>query len=60
MSSTLLKIIAATTFEELQEKTNEFLSKQYIEMKQFDYQTDGFEKPNSLAILYSDSSEGRD
>ncbi len=59
MSITRLKLIAATTIEELQEKTNEFLSKQYIEMKQFDYQTYGFEKPYSVAILYSDSSENK-
>ncbi|AFM43003.1 hypothetical protein Desaci_4141 [Desulfosporosinus acidiphilus SJ4] len=57
MSLTRLKIFAAESVEVLEKHVNSFLSKEDIELKQLDYETDGYEKPYSVAILYHEKSE---
>lgn len=57
MSNTRIKIIAAESVEILEKHVNKFLSEEDIELKQLDYETDGYEKPYSVAILYHVKSE---
>lgn len=53
MSITRIKLIAAVTPEELEDQANDFLKMEEVELKQVDYQTNGYEKPYSIAILYT-------
>lgn len=57
MSNTRIKIMAAESVETLEKHVNNFLSQEDIELKQLDYQTDGYEKPYSIAILYHEKNE---
>ena len=57
MSNTQIKILSAESVEILEKHVNNFLSKENIELKQIDYETDGYEKPYSVAILYHVKSE---
>lgn len=52
MSNVRLKLIATASPEELENQANNFLAQDDIEVKQLDYQTDGYERPYSAAILY--------
>ncbi|KLU61880.1 hypothetical protein CEB3_c17980 [Peptococcaceae bacterium CEB3] len=56
VSVTRIKIIAAESTKELEHRTNLFLSQGNIELKQLDYQTDGYEQPYSVAILYHEKA----
>ncbi|ODA40134.1 hypothetical protein [Desulfosporosinus sp. BG] len=51
MSNTRIKIQSAELVEILEKNVNNFLSRADIEIKQLDYETDGYEKPYSAAIL---------
>jgi hypothetical protein len=57
MSNTRIKILSAESVEILEKHTNDFLSQEDIELKQLDYETDGYEKPYSVAILYHEKNE---
>lgn len=57
MSLTRIKIIAAESVDKLERQVNIFLAQDDIELKQLDYQTDGYEKPYSIAILYHEKNE---
>lgn len=59
MSLTRIKIMAAESVEILERHVNIFLAQDDIELKQLDYQTDGYEKPYSIAILYHEKNEPR-
>ena len=52
MSNVRTKFMAAETTDELERVVNEFLAKDEIEVKQTDFQTDGYEKPYAIMILY--------
>lgn len=56
MSVTRLRLIATVTPAELETQVNEFLANEAVELKQFDYETDGYEKPYSVAILYHEKN----
>lgn len=57
MSNTRIKILSAESVEILEKHVNNFLFKKDIELKQLDYETDGYEKPYSVAILYHEKNE---
>jgi len=57
MSNTRIKILSAESVEILEKHVNNFLSKEDIELKKLDYETDGYEKPYSVAILYHEKNE---
>lgn len=57
MSNVRLKIIAAVSPEELEQQTNAFIADDNIELKQMDYETDGYERPYSAAIWYREKPE---
>jgi len=57
MSVTRIKILAAASVKELEHQTNIFLSQEIIEVKQLDYQTNGYEQPYSVAILYHEKDK---
>ncbi len=59
MSNLRHELFVGATPEELKGKTNSFLAQPNIELKQFDYETDGYEKPYSASILYHDKSHGQ-
>ena len=59
MSLTRLKIFAAESTEMLEKHVNSFLSQEDIVLKQLDYETDGYEKPYSVAILYHNKTPSR-
>ena len=52
MSNTRIKMFAAVSALELENQVNEFLQKDEVEIKDLQYQTNGYEKPYSAAILY--------
>ncbi|MCB8818655.1 hypothetical protein [Desulfosporosinus shakirovi] len=57
MSNTRIKILSAESVEILEKHVNSFLSQEDVELKQLDYETDGYEKPYSVAILYHEKNE---
>jgi len=48
------ELFVGATPEELKAQTNAFMAQPNIEVKQFDYETNGYEKPYSASILYHD------
>jgi len=56
LSLTRIKILSAESVEILEKHVNKFLAEEDIELKQLDYETDGYEKPFSVAILYHEKA----
>jgi hypothetical protein len=55
MSNVRCKLLAGASPEDLEKQVNDFLSRPGVELKQFDYETDGYEKPYSASILYHET-----
>ena len=56
MSNLSHELFVGATPSELKAQTNSFLAQSNIEVKQFDYETNGYEKPYSVSILYHDKN----